>query len=151
MTAQPAEPDSPGIRLTQTQDPPPCPRCGGEGLLSAHVPQWRNARGADARGSREVVLCPYCDADDPAAGPLILFFAVHGRVTAGTTEELAYLLCSWADHAQLPAMDKDAALEAELAAWQRGELDADEPPRPGSGLPGDDRLEWPDGEADDWP
>jgi hypothetical protein len=150
MTAQPAKPDSPGIGLTQTQDPPPCPRCGGEGLLSAQVPQWRNGQGADVRGAREVVLCPHCDAHDPAAGPLIRFFAVHGQVTAGTTEELASLLRSWADHAQLAAMNNDAALEAELAAWQRGELDADEPLPPGSGLPGDNRLEWPDGDPDDW-
>lgn len=102
------------------------------------------------RGTRIVVLCPRCDTDDPAAGPLILFFAVHGQVTGETTEEFASLLRGWASQAEAPDVDQDA-LEAELQAWHRGELDADEPPQPGPYLPGDDRLEWPDQEPDNWP
>lgn len=67
---------------------------------------------------RTVVLCPRCDADDPAAAPLVLFFAVHGQVTAETTDEFAFLLRSWASHAQAPRVDQ-AALEAELQACRR--------------------------------
>ena len=151
MTAQPARPGSPDITLARTGEPPPCPRCGGEGLLSAQVPhEWRNNRGIMVRGTRIVVLCPHCDAEDPAAGSLILFFAVHGQVTGETTEEFASLLRGWASQAQAPEVDQDA-LEAELQAWRRGELDADEAPAPGLYLPGDDRLEWADQDPDDWP
>jgi len=47
-----------------------------------------------------------------------LFFAVHGQVTAETTDEFAFLLRSWASHAQAPRVDQ-AALEAELQACRR--------------------------------
>src|ERR1700726_3888336 len=102
MTAQPARPGIPQIMLARTADPPPpCPRCGQEGLLSARLPHgWRNNLGATVRGTRVVVLCPRCDADDPAAGPLILFFAVYGQITEETTEEFASLLRAWASRAQ---------------------------------------------------
>lgn len=102
-----------------------------------------------ARGTRVVVLCPRCDAGDPAACPLILFFAVHGQVTGETAEEFAALLRGWASQAQAPDVDLDV-LEAELQAWRRGELDIDEPP-PVPCLPGDDRLEWSDQDPDNWP
>jgi Family of unknown function (DUF6300) len=152
MTAQPTGPGSPDIMLGRTGDPPSCPRCGREGLLSAQVPhEWRNNRGTIVRGTRAVVLCPRCDAGDPAAYPLILFFAVHGQVTGETAEEFASLLRGWASQARAPDVDQDA-LEAELQAWRRGELDVDEPPSvPGPYLPGDDRLEWPDQDSDSWP
>lgn len=152
MTAQPAGPGKVDIMLARTGDQPPCPRCGRDGLLSAQVPHgWRNTRGTMVRGTRVVVLCPRCDAGDPAAGPLVLFFAVHGHVTGETTEEFASLLRNWASQAKAPEVDQDA-LEAELQAWRCGELDADEPPpAPGPYAPDDDRLEWPDQDPDNWP
>jgi hypothetical protein len=98
-----------------------------------------------------VVLCPRCDVGDSAACPLILFFAVHGQVTGETAEEFATLLRGWASQARAPYVDQDA-LEAELQAWRRGELDVEEPPSvTGPYLPGDDRLEWPDQDPDSWP
>jgi hypothetical protein len=103
------------------------------------------------RGTRVVVLCPRCDAGDPAACPLILFFAVHEQVTGETAEEFASLLRCWASQAQAPDVDQ-GALEAELQAWRRGELEVGEPPpAPGPYLPGDDRLEWSDQDPDNWP
>jgi hypothetical protein len=151
MTSQPARPDNPNIMLAQTKELSPCPRCGGEGLLSARVPHgWYNNRGTAVRGTAEVILCPRCDASDPLAGPLVLFFAVHGQVTDETTGEFAALLRRWASKAQVPATDQ-AALEGERQAWHRGELDTDEPYTSGPYAPGDDRLEWPDAEPDDWP
>ncbi|MGI8445710.1 MAG: DUF6300 family protein [Streptosporangiaceae bacterium] len=152
MTAQPARRSGPDIALARTGEPQPCPRCGGEGLLSARVPHgWLNNRGTAVRGSQVIVLCPRCNADDPEAGPLILFFAVHGQVTRETTEEFASLLRNWAGQAQAAGVDQ-AALEAELQAWHRGELDAgEEPPAPGPYLPSDGRLDWPDAVPDDWP
>jgi hypothetical protein len=97
----------PDITLTRAFELPSCLRCGSEGLLSASVPAspppgGRAGEGdevTEGKGERVVVLCPSCDVGDSAAGPLILFFAVHGRVTAPTAEQFAGLLRTWADHA----------------------------------------------------
>jgi|ERR1022692_740683 hypothetical protein len=149
MTSRPARPTSPDITIARTGPPPGCPRCGGEGLLSATVPaHWPGGQGAGADDTREVVLCPRCDADDPAAAPLVLFFAVHGQITAATTEEFAALLRRWAGRQRAPA--DQVAFERELQAWRRGELDTDEPPVPGPDLPcDDDRPGWPDDSPED--
>jgi hypothetical protein len=88
-------PDHPDITLTRTAEQPECRRCGAEGLLSASMPDGDRPGGRDVR---RVVLCPSCDVGDSAAGPLVLFFAVHGQVTAKTAEEFAGLLRTWADH-----------------------------------------------------
>jgi hypothetical protein len=98
----------PDITLTRAFELPCCLRCGSEGLLSASVPASPASSGeaadegdelTEGRPARVVVLCPTCDVGDSAAGPLILFFAVHGRVTAPTAEQFAGLLRTWADHA----------------------------------------------------
>jgi hypothetical protein len=151
MTPRPARPIIADITIARTGPPPACPRCGGEGLLSATVPaHWPGGQDAAAGDTREVVLCPRCDADDPAAAPLVLFFAVHGEITAATTEEFAVLLRRWASQQRAPV--DQVAFERELQAWQRGELDTDEPPVPGPDLAGeDDRPGWPDGSPEDWP
>jgi Family of unknown function (DUF6300) len=78
-------PDEPDITLTPAAQRAVCRHCGGEGLLSASVP------GEDGL----IVLCPSCDLDDPAAAPLILFFIVHGRVTAPAAGQFARLLRTW--------------------------------------------------------
>jgi|SRR5580658_10169283 hypothetical protein len=147
----PLQPGSKEIRLVQVSAQPSCPRCGGEGLLSAQVPEGgRNNRGQPAWGSRVIVLCSRCDADDPAAGALVLFSAIHDSITDDIAEEFAFLLRNWASQALVPDVDLEA-LEAELEAWHRGELDAEQRPVPGPYLPGDDRLEWPDDNIDTHP
>lgn len=104
MTEWPGATDRPDITLTRTTQQPACLRCGGEGLLSASVPASPAAQdgvldssGSQRSGIRQIVLCPSCDADDSAAAPLVLFFAVHGRVTTQTAEQFARLLRSWTD------------------------------------------------------
>jgi Family of unknown function (DUF6300) len=84
-TPSAGRPDEPDITLTRTARRAVCPRCRGEGLLSASVP------GKD----EPAVLCPACDMGDAAAAPLIVFFIVHGRVTAEVAEEFAGLLRTW--------------------------------------------------------
>jgi Family of unknown function (DUF6300) len=79
-------PNEPDITLTRTAHRAVCPRCRGDGLLSASVP-----------GAEPVVLCPSCDISDAAAAPLILFFIVHGRVTAPAAAEFAGLLRTWTE------------------------------------------------------
>jgi Family of unknown function (DUF6300) len=152
MTAQPERFGGPDIALVQTNEPQPCPRCDGEALLSALVTHERqNGHGSAIPGTHKVVLCPRCDADNPTASPLILFFAVHEQVTSEAAEEFATLLRVWTNGIRKPHVDQ-AALESELQAWHRGELDVDEPPAPGPYAPRDDRLEWSDIDpADDWP
>jgi hypothetical protein len=141
----------PGITLTRTEEPTSCSRCGGEGLLSAQIPsRWPEARGAVMGGFRVIVLCPHCDANDPAGGALILFFAVHEQVSEETAREFASLLRSWVSQAQAPDVDRDA-LESELRAWRRGELDACEPESARTGWVDDYGADWPDPCSDDWP
>ncbi len=166
MTPQDARPAALDIQIAQTGETPCCPRCGGEGLLSARMPPgWRGGNGSAADGTAEVVLCPRCDADDPGAAPLVLFFAVHGEVTGPTTEEFAALLRGWASRRRTPV--DQVALERDLQAWRRGELDNDEPDHdePDNDEPGlplryqcdddrPDRPDWPDWSDEpscDWP
>jgi Family of unknown function (DUF6300) len=87
LTPPPGRADEPDITLTRTAQRAVCSRCGGEGLLSASVPGE----------AAHIVLCPSCDVDDAAAAPLILFFIVHGRVSAQTAEQFAGLLRIWTD------------------------------------------------------
>jgi hypothetical protein len=137
------------IVLTSMDDPPPCGRCGGEGLLGAKVPHQAPGRhGTGLRCIRGITLCARCDADDPWAAPLILFFAVHGQITDESEAEFETLLRTWVGHARVPDVDL-AALDREIDAWHRGELDADEPSPPGPYEPGDSRLEWSYGAAED--
>jgi Family of unknown function (DUF6300) len=140
-----AQPGGPGEELAGAGDPPPCPRCGGEGLLSVSVPHsWQNNRGDAVHGRHVVVLCQTCDAADPSAVPLILFFTVHGQVSEQTASEFTDLARRWAASVKNPQADQ-AALEQEVQAWHRGELDDDLPsPAPGPYIPGDERLEWPE-------
>jgi hypothetical protein len=102
---------------------PRCPRCGLEGLLSARVPHgWERGDRRRVNGTTIVVLCPTCDAENPEAGALITFFAVHGRITEDTLAEGANLLQQWAATIRLPTLDV-AVLDAEVDAWRRGDLE----------------------------
>ncbi|GGQ12712.1 DUF6300 family protein [Streptosporangium pseudovulgare] len=108
------------VEVVSVVEPPVCPRCDGEGLLSALVAHgWTNARGAAVRGRVPVVLCARCDSGDPHAGPLITWFHVHGTVTGDVAEAFTRLLDQWTGHLRPPTLD-GAALEAD--AWRHGEL-----------------------------
>lgn len=124
----PGEPTSAGgLEFAVDQRPSACPRCGGEGLLSVTKPcGWRYGTSGLAPIRARFVLCPVCDAADPVAGPLWLFFAVHGQVTAEAAREFAWLAPDWAARVRPPEVDR-AALEREIAAWRRGEMDEDLP------------------------
>jgi hypothetical protein len=66
-------------------------------------------------------------------------------VTGPTTEEFAALLRGWAGQRRTPV--DQVALERDLQAWRRGELDNDEPAPHGWSLPDDDRPGWPEDPA----
>lgn len=145
MAALPAH----DIVLTSMDEPPLCGRCGGEGLLGAKVPHQAPGRhGTRLRCIRGITLCARCDADDPWAAPLIMFLTVHGQVAGESTAEFAALLRTWLAHARVPDVNQ-AALDREVDAWRRGELDADEPPPPGPYEPDDSRLDWSHSAAED--
>jgi hypothetical protein len=114
------------MEFTVDQLPSACPRCRGDGLLSVTKPfGWRYGAGGLTPIRARFVLCPVCDAADPVAGPLCLFFAVHGAVTAETAQEFAELTRTWAARVRPPEVDR-AALEREIAAWRCGDMDEDE-------------------------
>ncbi|MET7329698.1 DUF6300 family protein [Nonomuraea sp. NPDC005650] len=100
-----------------------CPRCrAGDVLAVLRLPHtWTNASGHEVRGVSEVLLCARCDAGDPAAGPVVTYFAVHGSVRPEHADRLARALRHWIDRARPPRPDEDA-LRAETEAWRRGEL-----------------------------
>jgi hypothetical protein len=103
-------------------DLPCCPRCGQQGLLTADVPHgWDNPDGTATHGTIPVVLCPACDHESPAAGPLILYLLVHEQITAETLHECAALIQRWADSITIPPVNAEI-LEAEITAWRQGEL-----------------------------
>jgi hypothetical protein len=84
----------------------PCPRCAGPALLSVQV-----SPGFDA------VLCDACDIDHPTAGPVVMWFAVHGQLeTPLDVEELASLVIPWIETISPPSADT-VTVEAVVAAW----------------------------------
>jgi hypothetical protein len=83
-----------------------CPRCSGPALLSVQV-----SPGFDA------VLCDACDLYHPTAGPVVMWFAVHGRLeTPWDVEELASLVLPWIETVSPPEVDS-TVLQATVAAW----------------------------------
>jgi len=89
-----------------------CPRCGGPGLLAVEVGP------AETAGPPiSAVLCAQCDLDHPTGGPVVLWFAVNGRInTAAQVEELAALLLPWVETVS-PASVDSTALAATIDAW----------------------------------
>nr|WP_055502209.1 DUF6300 family protein [Nonomuraea pusilla] len=100
-----------------------CPRCRtGEVLAVLRLPRsWTNTSGSLVRGTRDVLLCAACDADDPLAGPVVTYFAVHGRARPQDAALLAACLLRWIAGAR-PAEPDERALRAEADAWRRGDL-----------------------------
>ncbi|SDU17641.1 DUF6300 family protein [Jiangella alkaliphila] len=111
------------VPLVEIGDVPPCPRCGGEGLLRAKIPRGSaNADGGRVRLYLPVVLCARCDLKHPTAGALITFLHVHGSVTNTTADVFADLVCAWIASLDLAPVS-DARLDADIAAWRAGDFD----------------------------
>ncbi|WP_420313620.1 DUF6300 family protein [Actinopolymorpha alba] len=100
-----------------------CPRCRTHNLLAVlSLPDtWTNASGNQARVISDVPLCARCDADDPFAGPVVTYFAVHGSAQPETAPHLARCLLRWIEHARPPKPDRNV-LNAEAEAWYCGDL-----------------------------
>ncbi|MFI5959233.1 DUF6300 family protein [Cryptosporangium sp. NPDC051539] len=78
-----------------------CPRCGGPGLLAVE----------------DAVLCAACDLSHPTGGPVVLWFAVNGRIdTAAQVEELAALVRPWVDSVLVDSAELEAAVDAWVAS-----------------------------------
>ncbi|RBQ19840.1 hypothetical protein DP939_14120 [Spongiactinospora rosea] len=96
-----------------------CPRCrAGDVLAVLRLPHtWTNTSGNPVRGLSEVLLCTRCDAADP----LVTYLAVHPSPCHQDATTLARLLRHWIGRARPPRPDP-LAVEAESAAWHRGDL-----------------------------
>lgn len=96
----------------------PCHRCGGDLYLAAVVPH------PTMPGSRVLVLCPRCDANDPVAQELLAWFAVHGPLNAqdvATVQPVAFRW--WAmKQAEEPGVPESQIVD-DIEAWRRGEFD----------------------------
>jgi hypothetical protein len=113
------------LTLSRGSEPPvveiggplPCERCYLRiGLMSASIPR------DGVEGRHTVVLCPSCDAGDAAAGPIITFFLVHGRISDETVEEFSKLALTWTRQLRPPAYDEQA-FEADVESWYTGDFD----------------------------
>jgi hypothetical protein len=97
-----------------------CPRCRTAAALTVRYPHsWRNGTGRRVRGVRESLLCPRCDADDPAATGLLAL--LDGRSTGTAHGVFADLAGRWLDAARARQPDP-AALAAEERRWRAGDL-----------------------------
>ena len=98
----------PSIRVETTPEDPDCPACGRQGILSAAVPHTiADARGQRITGTAVAVLCETCDIDDPDAGPLIAYFAVHGSISAETFHQGSTLVSLWLATARAKTFSQD--------------------------------------------
>lgn len=100
-----------------------CPRCFGDAYLSARVPhRMALSDGGTVRGYRTVVLCPDCDRDNPNAGGVLAFFAMHERIDPGTVQEAAPLIDEWVRRSSAEVYTS-SDLDEDIAAWKSGEFD----------------------------
>jgi hypothetical protein len=75
-------------------------------------------------GSQLLVLCPRCDADDPAATELLAWFAIYSAVGSFDVAELETIATRWVSAVQArPTGVGDLADDVE--AWRRGDYDTD--------------------------
>ncbi|MBL7491903.1 hypothetical protein I6A60_20235 [Frankia sp. AgB1.9] len=109
------------VEIETADEVPSCLRCGGEGLAAARVPHAIQAANGPVEGFHRFVLCPSCDADDPAAAGLITYFHVHGQVSTETQGQFVDLLSRWAS-ALTVATVNPTAWEDDLQAWLQGDL-----------------------------
>lgn len=95
------------ITVETTPEAPDCPSCRREGVLSATVPHTiTKASGQQVTGRATAVLCESCDIDDPDAGALIAYFAVHGSISAETFEQGSALVSAWLATARPKTFDE---------------------------------------------
>ncbi|MFF4097742.1 DUF6300 family protein [Streptomyces sp. NPDC001834] len=101
---------------------PPCRRCGSPALLTARYPHsWLNRAGDQVVGIKETILCPGCDANDPAATELL---ALLGRMSHDDVEHLATLdtlAHAWLETIRHRTPDP-ADLDDEASRWRTGDL-----------------------------
>ncbi|GAA1381276.1 DUF6300 family protein [Catellatospora chokoriensis] len=93
-----------------------CCCCAGELYLLATLPHPTMAE-----SSRQVRLCPRCDADKGAAQGLLSYFAVHGSAREGDSDFLARLIKEWLD-AATAARFEESGWSADYEMWKSGEL-----------------------------
>ncbi|MFI9446391.1 MULTISPECIES: DUF6300 family protein [Streptomyces] len=92
---------------------PQCSRCGGDLIVSVVAPK----NDTDGRPI-QLQLCSACDAEKPAAGALLFWFASGGGHDTERSEEGARLLMEWTGEAMAeygwywPGTDVDAATSA---------------------------------------
>ncbi|GAA2265967.1 hypothetical protein GCM10010232_67800 [Streptomyces amakusaensis] len=77
------------FRVARENELPPCSRCGGRITIGADGPVGRH--GVPVR----LELCPVCDTDTPAGGPLLAFLGTGGGRDASRAEEAARLMWAW--------------------------------------------------------
>jgi len=103
-------PNGASVTVEITPEAPSCPACSRPGILSATVPHSVvNARGEQITDQALAVLCETCDIDDPEAGPLIAYFAVHGQISAETFDQGSALVSAWLFTAQPKTFPDEAA------------------------------------------
>lgn len=108
--------------VERVREIPVCPRCGSAGLMACTLPQGRAA--GSGEGAQQLhVLCERCDIDDPAAGMLVAFMAVHVPVPPERSDELAGYIRAWIDSLH-PRPNPDAQ-RAEWEAYKLGVFDDD--------------------------
>ncbi|MET8680030.1 DUF6300 family protein [Streptomyces sp. NPDC004647] len=76
-------------RRTHRQ-PASCSRCGGE-LIASHIMTQDDAAGRPIH----LQMCSSCDAEKPAAGALLRWFATDGGRDSSRAEEGVRLLLEW--------------------------------------------------------
>jgi hypothetical protein len=108
--------------VVQVDDLPSCGRCGRTGLMLARFPNsWKNQRGEDVAGFREVLLCSSCDTADPAAAQLLALFDMNDQLNEQRFPLFADLAADWtAVVARRKVNEQDLADEEERL--RRGEL-----------------------------
>ncbi|MFE9868331.1 DUF6300 family protein [Streptomyces sp. NPDC005506] len=108
--------------VLQLADPPNCPRCGEPGPVSAQFSHsWKNASGEKVPGIREVMLCPVCNRDEPAADGLLAFLAAHETLEPSELETFHNLSAAWVAVARARQVDQQQ-LDDEYERSRNGEL-----------------------------
>jgi hypothetical protein len=93
---------------------PVCFSCEGPGILEARVPHvWDNGFGEPLVCMRVLVLCPACDAADPAAADLLALFAVDDLLDGDNAGAFAELARDWVDALAARPADPATLVEAD--------------------------------------
>ncbi|MGW3627007.1 DUF6300 family protein [Streptomyces sp. NPDC000880] len=108
--------------LLQLANVPNCGPCGGPGLLLANLPHlWKNSRDEDVHGIRAAILCPACDAGEPATNELLTLFAADEQLDLENIEEFGGLVAAWVKSVRQRKLDIEL-LNEEHERWRQGDL-----------------------------